>query len=91
MIQERSGERSNFVLVARAGRAPVQVMFRGPYRIDDLSIRSARPEEMPDVTPYLQAVEKIPPAQRTGTVPLPELKPAPGQKRVTAEFFGPQL
>jgi hypothetical protein len=51
-------------------------------------IRTVRPDDVPDVSAYLNALEKIPPAQRTGTVAVPGLTGvADPAKPVTAVFY----
>ena len=65
-----------------------RLMFvaRGRHRIDNLTIRSIRPEDFPDVSKYQKAIERIPPEKRKGEVPVPELKPGPRYKRVWVTF-----
>ncbi len=62
---------------------------RGRLRIDNLSIRSLSPEddiEMPDIAPYLDALSRIEPERRKGTVPVPELKPGRYASHVSIGF-----
>lgn len=68
--------------------ARVCLVLRGGHRIDNLTIRSAAVDEIPDASVYLKAVEKIPPEKRRGTVPLPDLKPGPSYREVKVRFEG---
>lgn len=56
---------------ARAGK--VGLVLKGRMRLDDLSVRNLAPEDVPDVSAYAAAIDRIPPEKRTGTVPAPEL------------------
>ena len=42
--------------------------------LDELTIQSISTNELPDVSLYLNAIARIPPDKRKGTVPVPELK-----------------
>jgi hypothetical protein len=64
----------------------LKMFVRGQHRIDDLTIRSIRPEDVPDISEYLRAVEKIPPEKRKGNVPMPDLKPGRQHKHVWIQF-----
>jgi hypothetical protein len=76
----------DLMIIRRAKGSPLQLMVRSPHRIDDLRIRSIRPEEVPDVSRYLRAIDAIPPEKRKGTVVLSNLKPGPSYKQVAAQF-----
>ena len=67
--------------------ARLTLRCRGRYRLDELSIREVPPEEVPDVSMYTTALDRIPPAKRVGTVLLPELKAKDPTKPVSVNFF----
>ena len=70
------------------GLSPLMLMFGGSHmRIDDLTICEIRADEVPDIHQYREAVEKIEPSRRVGTVILSELKPVSPGGPVTATFY----
>ncbi len=66
--------------------ARLRLKFRGRHRVDDMTLRSAAPDDLPDLAVYLDALEKIPSDRRTGVVPLPDLAPAPPHDKVSVTF-----
>ncbi|MBA4388696.1 MAG: hypothetical protein C0404_11995 [Verrucomicrobia bacterium] len=78
--------RTGLSIVQRAPDSRFRLAFRGGHRIDDLRIRSIRPDELPDVSQYLAAVSNIPSEKREGTVLLPQLKPGKDFKQVKVTF-----
>lgn len=75
-----------FVHERRPG-ARLQLGVMGKQRIDDLCIEPLDPKEIPDVSVYLDALAKIPQAQRKGERALPDLPcPLPGRK-VVVHFY----
>lgn len=71
---------------ARAGK--VGLVLKGRMRLDDLAIRKLAPEDVPDVSAFAAAVDRIPPQERTGAVPAPELG-ADGPGRIPFIAFVP--
>ncbi len=65
----------------------LSLMGRGRFILDDLTVRAIAPENIPDLTRYIEALESVPPERREGTVALPQLAPGSAQKRVTATFY----
>ncbi len=60
---------------------------RGSFRIDHLEIQSVSPEEVPDISPHIEASRAVPNEQRDGRrVPLPGLKPGRLHHRIEAVF-----
>lgn len=75
-----------FVHERRPG-AQLQLGIQGKQRIDDLRIEPLDPKDLPDVSVYLDALAKIPQAQRKGQRTMPELpSPLPGRK-VVIHFY----
>ena len=62
------------------------LFIRGRQRIDDLTVQEIRPDELPDVHEYIDALAKIPLDKRVGTVALPELTSARPGRPVTVTF-----
>jgi len=60
----------------------------GPIRIDDLTISEIKPEEIPSIKEYVDAVEKIDPSLRNKGAVLPDVKPFREGEQVGVFFFG---
>jgi hypothetical protein len=81
------GEPRDIIVGRRASDStPLLLAFSGNFNMDDLTVRTAKPEEIPNVEKYLEAVRKLPPEERKGKVILSELRPISG-KPWTVEFF----
>lgn len=86
-IMLRSGVARHLFVHERRPGAQLQLGVQGKQRIDDLRIDPLDPKELPDVSVYLDALAKIPLAERKGMKVLPELPcPVKGQK-VEVHFF----
>jgi hypothetical protein len=83
----RDGRRANISILRRMPDSRLTLVLRGGHMIDNLSIRSIRPDELPDAGEYLRAIERIPEEERIGTVVLPELKAAVPGKQMIVEFY----
>lgn len=84
------GRRNSIQLFEGLSKPHLLLGGRGRQRFDDLEIREIKPQELPDISAYSAALEKIDPARRTGTVVLPDLPcPVPG-KEVSVEFTSSQ-
>jgi hypothetical protein len=81
-----NGQRTSFNLGERITGSKLAFFLRGKIRIDDLKIEEISTNELPDVQTYLEAIARIPPDKRTGSVPLPGLAPAKPGKQVTIIF-----
>lgn len=79
-------ERFQLCAVRLVPGSRLRLAFLGQRQIDDLTVRAVAPGEVKDVDPYLAAVEKIAPAQRTGAVVLPGVKGIDQTKPVSVEF-----
>ncbi len=59
----------------RRNNARLLWFAQGHWRMDNFSLRSVSPEEVPDFSPYLEAARNVPPEKRDGRfVSLPGLK-----------------
>ncbi|MBA4387679.1 MAG: hypothetical protein C0404_06835 [Verrucomicrobia bacterium] len=67
------------------GRLVIAIV--GKFRIDNLRIYSLAKTDLPEVNAFLLAFEKIPPAARRGSVPLPGIEPGRHDKLARVEFF----
>ncbi len=85
------GRRTGYFAIRRAPHALLRLKFRGRHRLDDLTIQSVSPEDLPDTSVFAHALDSIPPDKRTGAVALPELKPGPTHKSVSVFFRPPRL
>ena len=83
------GRITSFMAFEKKQGSRLMWTMRGRHRVDGMQIRTIRPEELPDVSQYLKALQKIPPAQRTGTVPLPDVPPTNPGKPITVLFTTP--
>ena len=63
------------------------LVARGKQRIDSFSIREIEAAELPDVSKFLAAVEKIEPSKRVGKVLLPEFKSSRPPQPALVEFM----
>lgn len=80
-----NGTRTNLMAYDKpAGR--VILYLRGRMRIDDLTVREIAPNELPEVSEYLAALERIPVPQRVGTIMIPELRSEIPGRHVSIEF-----
>lgn len=70
---------------ARAGK--VGLVLKGRMRLDDLCIRNLAFNDVPDASPFAAAIDRIPPEQRTGEVPAPELPAADTPKTARIMFL----
>lgn len=84
-----NGGRSTLLTFERMPHARIVISARGRHRIDTLRITEADPAALPDVSKYLNALMKIPPDRRVGSVILPGLRGERDTTRpVTVEFLG---
>ncbi|MCK6473478.1 MAG: RNA polymerase sigma factor [Planctomycetes bacterium] len=83
----RSGVARHLFVHERRPGAQLQLGVQGKQRIDDIRIEPLDPKDLPDVSVYLDALAKIPQAQRKGQRTMPELPcPLPGRK-VVIHFY----
>jgi RNA polymerase sigma factor (sigma-70 family) len=85
------GHRQSLSLCTPVPGNALRLNVKGRHRIDDLVIRHIEPELVPRVGEFTAAVENIPPENRTGTVPLPELTNIDGAHAITIRFLEPTV
>jgi RNA polymerase sigma factor (sigma-70 family) len=68
----------------------VTLIFRGKHLIDDLTIKSVSPKELPDTSAFVDAVKKVPVQNRTGIVKMPHYK-NPYRNVPTSVCFYPKI
>lgn len=83
----RSGVARHLLVHERRPGAQLQLGTLGKQRIDDLRIEPLDPKELPDVSAYLDALAKIPAAQRKGEVVLPELPCPVPERKIVVHFY----
>jgi RNA polymerase sigma-70 factor (ECF subfamily) len=87
-IWNPGNEPLHFSYMSRHGDARLAIGFaKAVHRIDDVKIREIQPDQVPDFSAYVNAVEKIEPSRRVGEVPVPELKSARPPNPVTISFI----
>lgn len=72
----------------RVPDAKLVLTFMGAQRIDEVRVRSIRPEDVPDASLYLRELDKIPSENRNDYLRLPHLKPGKSGGTVTVRFDG---
>lgn len=82
-----NGKRTNVAVVKRKPGGTVKLFFGGHQFIDDLRVESVRPEDCPDVTPYIQALRGIEPVGDARPITLPGLPSARPGKPVYVRLF----
>ncbi len=85
-----NGRLRHYWMVKPTATAELLFSSYGAQRIDDLRVCEIRPDEIPDVSQYAAAVDRIPPAQRIGWVPLPDLTPRGAKVPTSVHFMGPK-
>ena len=76
LYEEYEGRRHRILYAPRTGESRLRLYVRGRSRIDQIVLRSISPQELPDVSAYVNAARAIPSEWRDGRrVPLPEIKP----------------
>jgi RNA polymerase sigma factor (sigma-70 family) len=82
-----NGQLSTYLASQKTENGQIQLTVRRPhFRIDDLSILTITPDNLPDLSKLQKALSAIPDSQRTGTIVLPELSPQ-GAPPVSVEFL----
>lgn len=79
------GRRTSLVAFENPGKK-LYLLFRGRQRLDNIQIQEIGLEHLPDASLYLDALRRIPPDKRTGTIPVPELESASPGKQVAISF-----
>lgn len=82
-----NGRRTNVAVIKRKPGGTAKLFFGGHQHIDDLTVESIRPEECPDVAPFIQAVRGIEPQGDARPIVLPELPSARPGKPVYVRIF----
>ena len=81
-----SNEHVGFALDRAEKGSRLKFYSRGRHQIDDLRIQTIAAKDLPDVSRFLAAVERIPPEKRVGRVELVELRSTKTGRPVYAEF-----
>lgn len=71
-----------------SGENRLRLILKGRQRIDDLRIERIAPEALPDVSPFLAALERIPVKERVGKVLVPGMASPRSGEEVYIEFDG---
>ncbi|HYF48602.1 MAG TPA: sigma-70 family RNA polymerase sigma factor [Planctomycetota bacterium] len=75
------GARTSLNVFQRKSGSRLTLLIRGVHRIDNLEIEEIAPGEVPDIREYLNALNRIEPSRRKGTVIVSELpSPRPNQQ-----------
>ncbi len=84
--RRNSSQRVSFMAGRPGPHARLELFFRRMHLIDDLCIRSLSPKKVPEATPLMEALERIPKGRRTGNVKVPGLKSMRPPKPVSISF-----
>ena len=87
VYMEVDGKPHSLVFLSPLPNSRLLLRARGSFILDELTVRAVAPDEVPDLTRYVEALESVPPEHRKGTVALPQIAPGSAHKEVTATFY----
>jgi RNA polymerase sigma-70 factor, ECF subfamily len=79
-------QRMTFIANESKGPSIPILAIRGRFQVASISIRFIKPGEAPDISRYLDAINRIPTEKRTGRVNLPEFPSAVQNEPVYVDF-----
>lgn len=85
------GRLVTFTIGSRYEDSPLHFCFRGPHRVDNLVVKTIGSDQLPDVSLYMNALERIGPERRKGIVEIPWIESQRPPNPVHVEFMPPQL